>query len=221
MDLPRVPRDDVLADPTRARLFELLAQLRRPATSAELSKLAGRHANTVRVQLRRLAAAGLVGRTTVRQARGRPRHMWALAATAMPAGRPPDAHGHLGRWLARAFRPDGTSLEDIERTGDAIGRELAPAVEDRGVGAVMRDALTGMGFQPRTEVLGETGVRFELGNCPYREAVRENQPLVCALHRGITRGLLHELDPRAVLADFVPRDPDTAGCLIDVTLPRA
>jgi hypothetical protein len=40
--------------------------------------------------------------------------------------------------------------------------------------------------------------------------------VVCALHRGITRGLLAQVDPRAVLADFVPRDPDLAGCLVDI-----
>ena len=46
--------------------------------------------------------------------------------------------------------------------------------------------------------------------------MRENQPAVCTLHRGITRGLLERLDPEARLAAFVPRDPDTAGCLIGV-----
>jgi len=220
MELPRVLKDDALAEPPRARLFRLLTELRRPATSDELSKLTGRHANTVRVQLRRLADAGLVERTTVRQGRGRPRHMWALAPTAVPGAEGAEAHRSLGRWLARAFGTDSTRLEDIERTGTAIGRELAPAAEQRGVSAVMCDALTAMGFQPRTEALGDSRVRFELGNCPYRDAVRENQPVVCALHRGITHGMLHHIDPRAALTDFVPSDPDTAGCLIDIALPR-
>ena len=59
-------------------------------------------------------------------------------------------------------------------------------------------------------------MRFVLRNCPYREAVRENQPAVCGLHRGITRGLLDRLDPRAQLIGFVAKDPLTAGCLVDV-----
>lgn len=218
MQVPRVSADDVLAEPTRARLFELLVDLRRPATTQELAKLTGRHANTVRVHLRRLADAGLAERTPVRRGRGRPRHLWALSPTAMPAGRPPEAHGHLGRWLARAFGAGGATLADVEATGAAIGRELAPGSDERGVRDVMRDALTGMGFQPRVEPLGDGRVRYELRNCPYRDAVRENPPLVCALHRGLSRGLLEALDPRAALTDFVPRDPDTAGCLIDITL---
>jgi predicted ArsR family transcriptional regulator len=221
MDLPHAPRDDLLAEPTRARLFELLLELRRPASSEELSRLLGRHPNTVRVQLRRLAEAGLVERNPEQQGRGRPRHLWGVAPGAMPAGRAPEAYGQLGRWLARAVGTDSTRLADVERTGTEIGEELVPATRERGVSAMMRDALTGMGFQPRMEALGDSGVRFELCNCPYRDAVRENQPAVCALHRGITRGLLRRLDRRAALTDFVPRDPDAAGCLIEIALPTA
>jgi hypothetical protein len=51
--------------------------------------------------------------------------------------------------------------------------------------------------------------------------VRANQPVVCTLHRGLTRGLLDTLDPRATLLTFQPRDPDHAGCLIEVDLPGA
>ena len=54
MDLPPIT-DDVLAHSIRARLFQALAQLRRPATTRELAAQVGRHPNSVRVQLRRLA----------------------------------------------------------------------------------------------------------------------------------------------------------------------
>lgn len=220
MKLPRRSHEDVLAEPTRARLFELLCELGRPVTSSELAEATGRHANTVRVQLRRLAGAGLVERTFDRQGRGRPSHLWALTPAGSSAVRAQEADGNLGRWLARAFGTSGRSVEAVERTGAAIGRELGPAAGDREVSAVMADALTGMGFEPRAEPLEGAAVRFVLGNCPFRDAVRENQPVVCALHRGITRGLLQQLDPRAALAAFVPRDPDAAGCLIDIALPQ-
>jgi hypothetical protein len=39
---------------------------------------------------------------------------------------------------------------------------------------------------------------------------------VCTLHRGMTRGLLDAIAPRTRLAGFVPRDPDAAGCLIEL-----
>jgi hypothetical protein len=43
---------------------------------------------------------------------------------------------------------------------------------------------------------------------------------VCTLHRGITRGLLDAIAPETKLAGFVARDPDTAGCLIELRRAR-
>lgn len=37
------------------------------------------------------------------------------------------------------------------------------------------------------------------------------------MHRGMTRGLLDVLDPAAKLADFVPQDPDSAGCPLELS----
>ncbi len=80
----------------------------------------------------------------------------------------------------------------------------------------MGRTLTALGFAPQRE-RGEMGrVVFRLGNCPYREAVRENQEVVCTLHRGLTRGVMDELAPSATLTKFVPEDPGRAGCLIEV-----
>ena len=52
--------------------------------------------------------------------------------------------------------------------------------------------------------------------CPYRDSVRENQAVVCTLHRGLTQGILDRVAPAARLERFVPHDPDRAGCEIDV-----
>ncbi len=80
----------------------------------------------------------------------------------------------------------------------------------------MDDILPALGFAPRPERRARDAIRYVLCNCPYRDAVRENEQAVCTLHRGITLGLLDRLDPGARLADFVPKDPYTAGCVIDV-----
>ena len=217
MEIPPTPEEDLLAFPVRARLFDALAELRRPATTPELARHVGRHPNAVRTQLQKLADAGLLERRTVRRPRGRPRQEWAIARDARPAGRPPQAHGQLGRWLARAIGPGaGGGLPAIERAGREIGHELAPAAGDRPAAEALDDALAALGFAPRPERRPDDGVRFVLGNCPYRDAVRENPAAICTLHRGITEGLLDRLEPRARLADFVARDPYRAGCLIDV-----
>ena len=57
MDVPSQP--DVLALPTRKRLFAELNELRRPAGTEELAGRVGLHPNGVRTQLERLREAGI------------------------------------------------------------------------------------------------------------------------------------------------------------------
>lgn len=215
MDLATTHHDDVLALPARARLFLALTALRRPAGTRELAAEVGRHPNTVRRNLELMADAGLLERRTERRSRGRPRDEWAISARARPMGAPPQAYGQLSGWLARVLHTDGEP-EAIERTGREIGREIAPEAAGRAPRVAIEDALTALGFAPRGERAGDDGARFVLGNCPYRDAVRENQPVICGLHRGVMGGLLDRVAPGAELTGFVPKDPYAAGCIVAV-----
>lgn len=189
--------------PTPTRLLAALRDLGRPAGTAELAAVLRLHPNGVRSHLEHLRAAGLVLRERERRPRGRPRDLWRPAP-----GSPSQPYADLGRWLARALRPGGRGVEE---TGREVGRELAEARAP----ASMEEGLAALGFEPqRLPMAG--GAAFELRTCPYREAAREQREVVCALHRGITRGLLDELAPGAELTGFVARDPDTAGCLVEI-----
>ncbi len=207
--------DDVLAQRTRARLFALLAELRRPLGTAELAAQLCLHPNGIRNHLERMEAAGLVRRAREPRRRGRPSDAWVIAPGAEPGGRAPSGYHDLGRWLARALRVQPTDLQSVEQTGRDIGRELAPDTSAPD-GGVLIAALTALGFQPEIERRAGDTLSLCLNNCPYADAVHENQPVVCALHRGITLGLLDVLHPHAELADFVPRDPDAAGCVVEL-----
>lgn len=215
MDLPARP-GDALAQPTRARLFSVLGELRRPAGTEELAKHLSLHVNGVRVHLERLREAGLVTRERTRQARGRPRDMWLIAPGARPGGEPPSAYADLGRWLTRVISQRKTGLRAVETTGREIGRELAPDGGACSAEAKMHATLVSLGFQPKREVDPAGALTYRLCNCPYRDAVRENQAVVCTLHRGMTRGLLAAIAPKTKLAGFVPQDPYAAGCLIEL-----
>jgi predicted ArsR family transcriptional regulator len=219
MDVPTIP-GDVLAQPTRARLFARLGELRRGASTDELANELGLHRNGVRMHLERLAEAGLVVRELERRPQGRPRDAWSINPDARPGGDPPTAYADLGRWLVRSISTTKTHVRDVESAGREIGRELAaegPAPTEEG----MRDVLGGLGFQPTSKLDRDGTLTYTLANCPYRDAVRENQTVVCALHRGLTRGLLDEMSPRTKLAGFVPKDPYAAGCLIQLKGPLA
>jgi len=218
VDLP-LTSHGVLGQPTRARLFELLEELGHPAATVELAEKLGMHPNGVRNHLEVMQEAGLVERRRSSRGRGRPRDEWVVSASAEPGGRPPTAYEELARWLARACPTAGESLQELESVGRELGREVARNTDRESWGDApdaIAAALTALGFQPRLTDHDEGGFGCELGNCPYREAVRENQPAICGLHRGMTAGLLEAIDPELELSEFTPRDPDQAGCVIRV-----
>jgi predicted ArsR family transcriptional regulator len=217
MDAPvTATSNDPLAQPARAQLFAILAELKRPAGTVELAERLGLHPNGVRVHLERLEAAGLVIRRRAPQTRGRPRDAWSVSPSAAPGGAPPTGFRELARWLARTIPVRPGRLREVEAAGREIGRELASSHEVQPGTGTLYSTLAALGFQPQIDPSTAGHTTYCLGNCPYRDAVRANQPVVCTLHRGLTHGLLEALEPGARLVDFVPRDPDEAGCLIEV-----
>jgi predicted ArsR family transcriptional regulator len=215
VDLPTRP-DDVLTQPTRARVFKLLGELRRPAGTEEMAERLGLHPNGVRLHLERMREAGLVVRERTRQAIGRPRDMWSIAPGARPGGEPPTAYADLGSWLTRIIASGKTSARALEVAGREIGRRVAPEGGASSAEEKMHATLASLGFQPEREVDPAGTLTYRLCNCPYRDAARESQQVVCTLHRGVTRGLLDVLSPETKLVGFVPHDPYAAGCLIEL-----
>ena len=143
---------DVLAQPTRARLFAHLARLGHPAGTNELAAELGLHPSGVRVHLERLRSAGLIARERRASAaraparqlvdrarrparRPAPRRLPAAGALAGPAAFR-DAQDGCGRWSA---------------PGRELGRELPST---RGPGPPeerMGRTLTALGFAPQRE----------------------------------------------------------------------
>jgi predicted ArsR family transcriptional regulator len=214
---------DVLAQPTRARLFALLGEFGRPVGTDQLAERLGLHPNGVRIHLERLLDAGLVERRRERLARGRPRDIWTISADAQPGGDPPTGYANLARWLVRALTRNGARIRDVEATGQEIGRHMSAEFgpgSKRGEEQLF-DAFVTLGFAPERERVDPDRLVYRLCNCPYRDAVRERQSLVCGLHRGMTRGLVEGVDPNTKLVGFEAKDPDLAGCMIRVRGPLA
>lgn len=211
----QAPTPDPLDQATRARLFGLLDELGRPASTRELGQATGLHVNGVRRHLERLAEAGLVERTRVRRGRGRPRDEWALAPGAEPAPEQRHPYLDLARWLAATTEPTTARVRDAERVGREIGRALVPEGTPASADG-FRHLLGGLGIRSTVSTGPRQTVTYRLCNCPYRAAARENAEVVCVLHRGITAGILAGLAPEARLSAFVIRDPDNAGCEVEV-----
>ena len=213
VDLPNGNGDDLLAQPTRRRLFALLSELGGAAPTDVLAARLALHPNGVRKHLRRLCDAGLVIHRRVAGPRGRPRDEWAISPSARPGGERPHAYGALARWLARAIPATPERLAAVETTGRDIGRELAPTSATPR--HALADLMSALGFQPELDHHGSR-LKCTLHNCPYRDSVRENQQIICGLHRGLVRGLLDRVAPDATLERFVPHDPYEAGCEVEI-----
>ncbi|HVY96343.1 MAG TPA: helix-turn-helix domain-containing protein [Solirubrobacterales bacterium] len=213
MDLP-APVEGALAQPTRARIFAFLVERRAPADTQEIAARFGLHPNGIRLHLERLEEGGFVVRSRERGGAGRPRDIWTVSPQAHPGGTPPRAYADLANWLARAIPTTPSRLREVELAGREIGAELAPSPGTDAV-AGFRDALAALGFEPTLE-RDEGGFSCRLGNCPYSNAVAQNQEIVCGLHRGITAGILAALAPGAELTRFEPVDPERAGCTVEV-----
>jgi predicted ArsR family transcriptional regulator len=167
-----------------------------------------------------MEGAGLLTRERRKHGRGRPRDVWSIAPGAGGADRPDEDYADVARWLARAIPTAPAALRRVEETGREVGRELAAGGGSDLPGGLER-AFTALGFQPDLSADADGNVSCTLRNCPYRASVRENAEAVCRLHRGITEGLLERLAPGSRLVAFDPRDPDEAGCLVEVAAARA
>lgn len=207
-------RDDPLAHPSGARVFAALADAEGDAPIDELAERTGLHANSVRLYLRRLEAAGLAEVTNERRpGRGRPRQMWRLVPGAEPAGAPPVAYSELAGWLSDALTP-----AEAVAQGRRIGADRAAALREyeADAAAALEYSLTSMGFQPRRAGGGGERGRITLCNCPYRDVARSNPRVICSLHRGIAEGFVQAVDPTQRVARFDIKDPEAAGCAIEL-----
>ncbi len=193
----------LLASPVRRSLVEMLERTGHGAagasgmTAAELAPLVGLHVTTVRFHLDQLVAAGVLRSEFRRQeSAGRPRKVY------LPGDHAPGQAGHeplrlLTQLLAEAMTATvrGESLTPFE-AGRRWAREHLPAHQDRSPAETagtwiarvgeMIDVLEEWGYKPELSTSeGGRAARVELSDCPFLELARENEAVVCGVHRGL------------------------------------
>jgi predicted ArsR family transcriptional regulator len=185
-------------DATRRKIY-LHAKDEGGVTAAEVASRFDLHPNVARHHLDKLAAGGYVDVAVdhASTGAGRPSKRYRVRATDLSLVTPPPQDELVVRLLAGALSMldpvDAATMAEVvgEDYGRTLARQMAPEDSQRSTRAAMQavaDALTAHGFAAHTE-LSETRTSIVAEHCPFG-AIAMSNPVICAVDRGMVRGLL-------------------------------
>jgi predicted ArsR family transcriptional regulator len=199
-------------DATRRDIYLFAHAATDGVTTAEVAQRFGLHPNVARHHLDKLAAGGYlqvqIGRSAspsasaqpARAGAGRPSKRYQVTDKALalefPVRRDDLLIALLGRMLALV--PSEQAEAMAESVGEEYGRSLAasmaPGEGHRSLQAALHavaDALTAHGFASHTESR-DNGLAIISEQCPFGGAAVQH-PVICAVDRGIVKGMLETL----------------------------
>jgi predicted ArsR family transcriptional regulator len=212
-------------DATRRDIYLFAHDSEEGVTTAQVAKRFGLHPNVARHHLDKLAGGGYlevqVGRSG-KLAAGRPSKRYRVTEKALALEFPVRRDDLLIALLARtlALVPADAAEAMAEAVGEEYGRSLAasmaPGEGHRSLQTALHsvaDALTAHGFAAHTEARAD-GLAIISEQCPFGGAAVQH-PVICAVDRGIVKGMLESL-----YGDTVPETSASrpAGDRICVTL---
>lgn len=216
-------------DPTRRDIYLLVHEQVEGLTASEVAEVTGLHANVARHHLDKLVGGSYV-EVSQRQSlkAGRPAKVYRATD--------PGLHldfdlGHddilvtlLGKALSKMSEADAADM--AEEVGLQFGRKMAdsmgPSADSqrsfRSALHVVADALSAHGFAAHAERHGDE-LRIVAGHCPFGDVAIEH-PVICAVDRGMVKGLLGSLygETEVALSSSVALGDDE--CIADVAVPR-
>lgn len=217
-------------DPTRRNIYLLVRERPDGVTASEVAEVTGLHANVARHHLEKLAGGSYL-EISQRPSSGAGRPAKVYTATEPELMLDLDVGHHdimvtlLGRALSRLPAPEAAEL--AEEVGLEFGKQMAAKMGDLADGQrsfrsalhVVADALSAHGFAAHAARDGDE-LRIVSGHCPFGDVAIEH-PVICAVDRGMVRGLLGSLYGAAQVAvtSSVARGDDE--CVTDVAADRA
>ena len=193
---------NAFGDPTRRDIYLFARESAGGVTAAQAAERFELHPNVARHHLDKLAAGGYVDVHVERPdggGAGRPSKHYRVPEKALatglefPARRDDLLVTLLGRALA--LIPDEQAEAMAEQVGEDYGRTLAASMSPsdghrsfRNALHAVADALTAHGFAAHTERRGGS-LAIISEQCPFGDAATQH-PVMCAVDRGIVRGML-------------------------------
>jgi predicted ArsR family transcriptional regulator len=205
-------------------------------TAGEVAERFALHPNVARHHLDKLAGGGYVEVATGRNGvgAGRPSKRYRVTAPEMSLELPVKQDDLLVTLLGKALSllPGDTAEAMAEEVGQQYGRAMAlamggldesegeqppPAVPKsfRTALHAVADALTAHGFAARAERHGD-GLQIVSDHCPFGDAAIEH-PVICAVDRGLVRGMLGALYGDADTATSSSRPMGDDKCITSIT----
>jgi predicted ArsR family transcriptional regulator len=187
-------------DPTRRDIYLFARSEERGVTATEVAEHFDLHPNVARHHLDKLAAGGYVEVHVERVeggGAGRPSKRYRASAVEealdVPGRRDDLLVNLLGEALALLPPEDAQRMaEDVgEQYGRSLAAQMAPGDRHRSRRAAIlavADALTAHGFAAHAEARGSS-IAIINDHCPLG-AVASQNPVICAVDRGMVRGML-------------------------------
>ncbi len=215
-------------DPTRREIYLLAHDAEDGVTAAEVAEQFDLHPNVARHHLDKLAAGGYLEVRVERSANpgaGRPSKRYRATAKDMGLEFPARKNDLLVTLLARtlALVPQDQAEAMAEEVGQEYGRSLAssmggpvhPGDRHRSLQVALHavaDALTAHGFAAHAEAEGARGLTIISDHCPFGDAAVQH-PVICAVDRGIVKGMLSTLYGDTVPETLASRPQGDAVCV--------
>ena len=216
-------------DPTRRQIYLLAHERPDGVTASEVAEHFDLHPNVARHHLDKLAAGGhlevSVGRAPGSPGAGRPSKRYRTHGDAVELDLPVRHDDVLVTLLGKALAmlPPAQAEAMAEEVGVEYGRTMAEAMGE--VGEVQRsfrtalhavaDALSAHGFAAHAEQHGNE-LRIISDHCPFGDAAVEH-PVICAVDRGMVRGMLEALYGDATALTEASRAGGDATCITQIT----
>ncbi len=193
-------------DPTRRDIY-LHVRERADGTGVTAAEAAGAfdlHPNVARHHLDKLAAGGYLEIAVERPegaSAGRPSKHYRVADPGTPLELPVRQDAVLVSLLGRALAllPPDQAEAMAEEVGAEVGRSMAESLGTdevhrsfRSAMHVVAEALTAHGFAARAERAADDRLRIVSEHCPFGGVPIEH-PVICAVDRGLVRGMLSTL----------------------------
>lgn len=201
---------DAFGDPTRRRIYLFVRDHGAPdgVTTAAVAAEVGVHPNVARHHLDKLAAGGYLEVRTGRlpdaggARAGRPSKRYVAVAAStkdFPVRSDDLVLSLLGRALSKL--PADQAEQMAEEVGAEYGRAMAAGLSGNDLAAGQRslrsaiqavaDALSAHGFAAHAEARNDK-LRIINNHCPFGDVATEH-PVICAVDRGMVRGMLAAL----------------------------